>query len=1282
MAAVRSPEQALKPRLPMSPSKASLLPQSPSKAQQPLSHSAVSAAQTEALIAKNDSRLVIHKLVLHDFKSYAGTQEIGPFHKSFSSIVGPNGSGKSNTIDALLFVFGYRASKMRQAKLSELIHNSEGRENLPSCSVTVHFRSIIDLPHRGPDAFHTIPNSDIIVMREALRNNTSKYVLNGKTSSFSQVTTLLKAKGIDLDHKRFLILQGEVESIAQMKPKAPNEHEDGLLEYLEDIIGTSNYKETLDKAQAEVDSLNEERGEKINRLKLVEREKSALGARKKEADAFLLAQNELAQLQNRLWQRQRLDARGHADNAQTELAAAKERLAAEDARQQGIRDEAQARQTEYDEIAKEYAEVESLTKELVQSLGQLEREEVQLVEQKKHASTKLKKLSKSIDESRKTLRESTTAGKNFSEEIQIISREIEELETRIASEEIKLEAVQESLKGKTEAFTLAIQQEQRGLEPLTARVLEKQIAVDSVRGERAMLLEAGETAAKELADAQARLARVASESATAQKTLSDLIKNKTKLDDELATLNERQRSLAASATTVRLEASAAQSRSEEAKSSGTARTSRGAVLQSLLKLRDQGRLPGFHGRLGDLGRIDDKYDVAISTAAPGLDNLVCDKVETAQACLEHLHRTQIGRATILCLDKLSNKDMSPPAALSSMPAGVERLYDLITPSNARFAPAFFQVLGNTLVAGNLAEAKLVAFGKQRFRVVTRDGNLIDTSGTMSGGGNRISRGAMSSRAPVEEFSPAALAKLQQDADAANAALSRHTAEQNELAESISRSEQHRARLAIDISKITLEASSNEKRLADAQRRISSVSSSVEPSTEERAKIRQLDSSIAKLTVELEAVEASVLPAQQRITELQQKINAAGGTALRTQQVKVQDLRERIEHANERLTKAEVGKGKAERDQSKAEKSLGTLDEQIAACQAGLSVVERDLAEKTKAADAVRRETENARLVLDDKTDDLNKMKTELNAKLAEVNRMSKQLVDLNSAIDKAKQKVDEGHKLIETLGAKLQRLSLHDLADDDENEDQVAEKAQTAELLELSGEELREIETNVTIARIAVLEEQIDHAKPNLSVLKEYRKREAEFATRAQELDGVTTKRDEAKQELERMRKQRFDDFMEGFHQISNQLKAMYQMITLGGNAELELVDSLDPFSEGIIFSVMPPKKSWKNICNLSGGEKTLSSLALVFALQTYKPTPCYFFDEIDAALDFRNVSIIAHWIADRAGKDGSKQAQYIIISLRNDMFELARRLSGVYKVNNASRTLTIKNTNLAALSA
>ena len=170
-------------------------------------------------------------------------------------------------------------------------------------------------------------------------------------------------------------------------------------------------------------------------------------------------------------------------------------------------------------------------------------------------------------------------------------------------------------------------------------------------------------------------------------------------------------------------------------------------------------------------------------------------------------------------------------------------------------------------------------------------------------------------------------------------------------------------------------------------------------------------------------------------------------------------------------------------------------------------------------------------------------------------------------------------------------------------------------------------------------------------------------------MNQAVEERDEKRDYCEDLKKKRLDEFMDGFSAISMALKDMYRMITMGGNAELELVDSLDPFSEGILFSVMPPKKSWKNISNLSGGEKTLSSLALVFALHLYKPTPLYVMDEIDAALDFRNVSIVANYIKER-----TKNAQFVVISLRNNMFELAQKLIGIYKVNNMTRSTPILN--------
>ena len=169
---------------------------------------------------------------------------------------------------------------------------------------------------------------------------------------------------------------------------------------------------------------------------------------------------------------------------------------------------------------------------------------------------------------------------------------------------------------------------------------------------------------------------------------------------------------------------------------------------------------------------------------------------------------------------------------------------------------------------------------------------------------------------------------------------------------------------------------------------------------------------------------------------------------------------------------------------------------------------------------------------------------------------------------------------------------------------------------------------------IAALEEKNENINVDLGVLAEYRKRVEEHASRSLDLAEAVAARDAAKKRCDDLRRLRLEGFMEGFSTISLRLKEMYQMITMGGNAELELVDSLDPFSEGILFSVMPPKKSWKNISNLSGGEKTLSSLALVFALHHYKPTPLYVMDEIDAALDFRNVSFPVLYLEDILGHD------------------------------------------------
>ena len=197
----------------------------------------------------------------------------------FSAVVGPNGSGKSNLIDALLFVFGYRTKKLRFNKLAELIHNSnEHGRDIPQAKVEIHFQQIID---RNTEAgeYQVIEGSQFVVSRVATSANQSNYFIDDRRASFKEAQDLLMGHGIDLNNNRFLILQGEVEQISMMKPKAQSPHEDGLLEYIEDIIGTNKYIEQIEESQTKYDDISLKRSQQLARVKASAKARDSLEVR-------------------------------------------------------------------------------------------------------------------------------------------------------------------------------------------------------------------------------------------------------------------------------------------------------------------------------------------------------------------------------------------------------------------------------------------------------------------------------------------------------------------------------------------------------------------------------------------------------------------------------------------------------------------------------------------------------------------------------------------------------------------------------------------------------------------------------------------------------------------------------------------------------------------------------------------------------------------------------------------------------------------------------------------
>lgn len=224
----------------------------------------------------------------------------------------------------------------------------------------------------------------------------------------------------------------------------------------------------------------------------------------------------------------------------------------------------------------------------------------------------------------------------------------------------------------------------------------------------------------------------------------------------------------------------------------------------------------YQGRLGSLGTIPDKYDVAVSTACGTLNNMVVDKVEQGQACIAHLRKQNLGRASFLVLSKLRTDGMDR----IQTPENVPRLFDLIKPKEPRFAPAFFKGVGNTLVAENLEQANRIAFGSQRrWRVVTLAGQLIDSSGTMSGGGNHVARGGMSSKLAAEAVSPEVLRRYEQDSEQATRELEEALQRLRQMEADMDNLATSGPQIDLAIEKVTLDIQTGAKRITDMEKRV-------------------------------------------------------------------------------------------------------------------------------------------------------------------------------------------------------------------------------------------------------------------------------------------------------------------------------------------------------------------------------------------------------------------------------------------------------------------------------
>ena len=1377
------------------------------------------------------ARLMISNMVLENFKSYAGVQEIGPFHKSFSSIVGPNGSGKSNVIDAMLFVFGKRAKKLRLNKVSELIHKSSNYPNLQYATIKVNFQMIID-DENDLDKYEIIPGSSFTITRTAFKDNSSKYTLDGKNMTFTQVGKILRDYGIDLDNNRFLILQGEVEQISMMKPKGATSHDEGLLEYLEDIIGSNHYVEKIEEVNKELIGLNEIRASKMNLVKVAERERDNLCGAKDEAEEYLEKERMIMREQNILYQLHLTENTSGAEKTTIEL--------------ENVNSELNQKQKclkEYDHQLKEMATTHTTTKEeyerVVEALNTtqanfaaFERRDVKLQEDMKHCKAFIKKFEIELTKNVKKEEEAIKSKDSCEAEVSRLQEKISITEKRQSDEQDAVDAV---VAGLAEA-TAPLREK---LEGVQTKLVDEERSVASLRTEKdgiTMSLElckSRATKAKESLDrAKTKLSSIEEQLKATESRLDNADEEQNAHEEEVQGLESDVKAHVEREEVLHGLLREAVSKLEEARASvqNSKQSAHGAVAAILKASKKGSPLAncGVRGRLGDLGSIDEEYDVAISTACGQLDFIVVDTTAGAQRCVKFLRDTNAGRASFVVLEQM--KEWAARMSTKTTPA--PRLFDLVRTEEI-YKGAFYMALRDTLVVSDLDSAVKVAYegGKAKWRVVAQDGNLIDTSGAMSGGGKQVKSGGMKAVTALEsEYSSEEITSFENESTRLASELKKCRSLRESCETSLKKAKKTLKGLDAEFKKLQTTKDALISQQSQLIKRIESLLSEAEMSATEIKEEKEFEMKLLELEKSIDEKAPALKSLQAEVDSLQKQIGEIGGPKLKNAQHTLDAVTKELDgllilcsakevelaNAAKALDKAMKGKQKTEKEvestNNKLEKlksdqmemetdalavvnaveeakklmitqeeelnkiteSYRSLEEEVAnitSKEVDLITMREELSrtnkeyrnnvkhwekelrkvqkqwrhDKAETASRIAKfapkpkvpenvleseavgtdgvATEFDKMILDDKNTILDESNNAISVSVNEVNvsimdnsmmsdtgRMSAipfaldgdgtrrvsrvsfapdseisfngdaPPTDISLAMEGGLDGIDASLSFIhdegniralvdETMNTTLADTTIADTTIADAT--MLLQEVDDAELpvfcpseIEERRNDKKEIE-----ASIVELEEERDELIKlvNMGALMEYYQKEADVRDRLEDLETVTQERNSCRKKHEDLRRQRLQEFMAGFDIISLKLKEMYQLITLGGDAELELVDSLDPFSEGIVFSVRPPKKSWKNITNLSGGEKTLSSLALVFALHHFKPTPLYVMDEIDAALDFKNVSIVANYIKER-----TRNAQFVIISLRNNMFELADRLVGIYKTNDATKSVTI----------
>jgi chromosome segregation protein len=1183
----------------------------------------------------------IKRLELSHFKSFGGTTQI-PLLPGFTVVSGPNGSGKSNILDALLFALGLASSRgMRAERLPDLVNHNKSHRGTVEASVTVTFdlgegirghgdtgtRTQGDKETRGQgDITETLTSQEWSVTRKLRVTQqgtyTSTYYINGEPCTLTELHEQLNELRIYPEGYN-VVLQGDVTSIISMNPRERRE-------IIDELAGVATFDRKITQAKATLDEVKDLE----DSFRIVEREliaqRDRLSQDRIKAEKY---QKLRAEFQAKSQWEVVLVWRGLQEQQEKLVAQieAGDRTSAELTTQMStlnsVVEQATNELNQLNARVKALGESELLALQSTLATQEAERRGLQHrhidLERAFQATTySVTQKQLEIQQHQHSLAESTQ--EQHLVETQIVTSLQERDQAYLALNRSREAAI--AIADASDAWI----QEQTTLNRQIGTLLQ---SVEPRRTEQAQLQERNSQLARQIQEQEQSIQRLEPEIADKQTQLSQIETQLLTATTQIASLAQ---SLAAAEQNLQIQQQTQNRLLQEQREKQRAFDKLEAQAQALQETQGtyatkvilQSGLNGVCGLVAQLGRVEPRYQLALETAAGGrLGQLVVENDAVAAAAIELLKQKRAGRATFLPLNKIQPQRFSPMVALRYANGFVDYAINLIE-CDHRYRDVFSHVFGSTVVFDKLDTARQFI---GQHRIVTLDGELLEASGAMTGGSNTQRSGlhfGTESATESAEFAQLrnrlqeislVLERCSEEITLLSVKTKHLTQELTEARAKRTESQLYKEQLHKEIKSLTEQLEQTRSQMVQTNQQLSVAQSRLEVLEQElpaqEAQLQQLRLALNQLesqsNSQWQQIQVTIKSDEQQLQQREQ--------GLRLFQQRLKDLenqrqrfQEKIQELSERVYEYQLQEKDLNHQELQVRNQLSAISDQITQIQAAVVQVEQQMGAERQKRDRAEQELRNRHL---------------------------------------ARQQLEwQQQKLQETQQSRREELvSL-----------QTQLRTQQAELPnplpavpQLDLEQLQR-EMRVISKRLQAME------PVNMLALEEYERTTTRLEEFTQKLLTLAGERTELLLRIENFTTLRQRAFKEAFDAVNQNFQSIFATLS-EGDGYLQLDNPEDIFNSGLNLVAHPKGKPVQRLNSMSGGEKSLTALSFIFALQRYRPSPFYAFDEVDMFLDGANVERLAKMI-----KHQTTLAQFIVVSLRRPMIEFAERTIGVTQARGA----------------